>query len=90
MSKHNENIVGIRVNSVKDSIKARDEFINGETKGLVADLGGGYFVIRNETVKHLENKKISFKRIDIVDGAPKHVKEHHKKKYGNPITFLPF
>ena len=67
---------GILIENDKDRISARNEFLNANLHGLVADLGDGYFVVTKEMADHLKQLKIAFEEVELKDGVPPDVKKH--------------
>jgi len=62
--------VGIKTDNT-NRIRVRGALIVEGVKGLVADLGKGFFVITKEASEELLNRGVEFTEVEIVKGLPK-------------------
>ena len=61
--------VGIKTDDV-NRIRVRGELIVGNMDGLVADLGGGFFVVTEEAHNDLIKLGIEMQEVEIKKGKP--------------------
>jgi len=81
---------GIRIENRKDFIKIRGESFRGEFRGVEADLGKGVFVVTNEALKKIVERKIEYTPVKMVRGFPPRIRKEIREERIHSGVILPF